>query len=584
MRMGLRNWKTAYKMGLLVSILVALNLLTGVQSFRQLDAAVSDVDKMYQDSVLPISSLNKLQNASRVMEKTFMEFGRPGAAADLSKLQKELETQQTELSELLQEVGGSGLDTKEEELVKTMRDSLEQYATTMVPIIQQNAQNNAGGTQTGGVPGAQGDSGSNPFEAGEEILAKLSDAIVEMTEYNASKADAAAEDIRIHTADASRKSLIITIAGVLAAVAAGWFISRQISDPIRRINRVANRVAKGDLRTEKLKLDRKDELGELAGSIDTMVDSLKDLLQRLDGSTDVVGGMSRKLQEQAIRTERAGAAISDSARLTDQGSQEQNVKIRSMVSTLQEMAAAIRMTTATGEEAATAATRSAEAAAKGLQVIGQSVNDMEEVSRDIRHASDRMSELDREAGKISEIAILISEIANQTNLLALNASIEAARAGEHGRGFGVVAAEVRNLAEQAKVSSEHAAEAVKLLQKGTRQAAADMRKHAQKAEHGVMAAREAGAMFREIAQEVDAVTERMTDLSAAMEQAYAGSEEIVSSAENLGILASRSAIQSEQAAGQAEETVAAMKEIRSFSEQLKEESAELERLMKNFAL
>lgn len=62
-----------------------------------------------------------------------------------------------------------------------------------------------------------------------------------------------------------------------------------------------------------------------------------------------------------------------------------------------------------------------------------------------------LSEQTQQIGGISE---LVGNLANQTNMLALNAAIEAARAGEHGKGFGVVAGEIRKLADQSKKSAE----------------------------------------------------------------------------------------------------------------------------------
>ncbi len=56
--------------------------------------------------------------------------------------------------------------------------------------------------------------------------------------------------------------------------------------------------------------------------------------------------------------------------------------------------------------------------------------------------------------KVSGIVAAILRISSQTNLLALNASIEAARAGEAGKGFAVVADQIRNLAEETKISTE----------------------------------------------------------------------------------------------------------------------------------
>jgi heam-based aerotactic trancducer len=89
-----------------------------------------------------------------------------------------------------------------------------------------------------------------------------------------------------------------------------------------------------------------------------------------------------------------------------------------------------------------------------VQTMTAIMSTMHEAGKDVRKLTDFMKEMEG-------IMNIVSNIANQTNLLALNASIEAARAGEAGKGFAVVANEVRQLAEQTKISTETVATLLK---------------------------------------------------------------------------------------------------------------------------
>ncbi|WP_181592625.1 methyl-accepting chemotaxis protein [Paenibacillus sp. YN15] len=610
------NRKTSQKMGVLAGLMIVMLLLTGGIGFQKLHVAARDMNAMYENTVVPIATLIQLQNASSGMEKGLMQYSGASAEDSQKQIAAAMENQREELTGLLDTIKQTDLDAKSRELLTTIEAALTQYTQDMVPVLQEMASRGAGGQPgAGGVGGAGGQTpagqaqagaavggaaglagqmqggpggaegeGTPPFQAGQEQLAKLAEAIQELTAYSTEMAKEATLQVEASAKSASRSILLLAGAAVVLSAALGWGISRQLSIPIRRIARVAEQVAAGDLRVEPLGFTRKDELGELGGSVDRMLESLKGLIHRLADSSMVVEQSSRVLLDQAVRTESAGLAISQAVHETDEGARTQSIQVAQMTGILQEMAAAIRMTAASGESAASASTRSAEQAGLGLQVIERAMAEMETVCRDVQEAAEQMSQLDKEAARISEIAGLIKEISSQTNLLALNASIEAARAGEHGRGFAVVAEEVRKLAEEAKESSERAADAVKLLRRGTQQAADQMRRNAQGAEAGMKSALEAGAMFKEIAAEVDSVSALMTDLSAAVEEAFAGSEEIVSQAEGLKGIADLSFDRSKKAAEQAGETVSAMKEIRRYSERLEEESKTLSQAMGEFTL
>ncbi|WP_254565815.1 methyl-accepting chemotaxis protein [Oscillatoria sp. HE19RPO] len=88
---------------------------------------------------------------------------------------------------------------------------------------------------------------------------------------------------------------------------------------------------------------------------------------------------------------------------------------------------------------------------------------VEQIANQILHLSEQVNQIDKIAG-------LVSDIANQTNMLALNAAVEAVRAGEQGKGFGVVASEIRKLADRSKQSAEKISELVNDIERATNSA------------------------------------------------------------------------------------------------------------------
>ena len=121
-------------------------------------------------------------------------------------------------------------------------------------------------------------------------------------------------------------------------------------------------------------------------------------------------------------------------------------------------------TTHSVEAVSSAAGRAATTAKDGGAAVAQTISSIESVRTAVNKSAEQVAALGKRSQEIGQIVDAIDDIASQTNLLALNAAIEAARAGEHGKGFTVVAAEVRKLAERSSSETKEITQRISAIQ------------------------------------------------------------------------------------------------------------------------
>ena len=168
----------------------------------------------------------------------------------------------------------------------------------------------------------------------------------------------------------------------------------------------------------------------------------------------------QKLSHAASVLRAAAQAATESMERVGAGLNEQEQDVASGLSATADLTRTTLRMAADSADASAASASASEAAARHRSTIEDAMTRLVALKAFVDQSSARVTDLGAASRRVVSFLASIRELADLTNLLALNAAIEAARAGVHGKGFGVVAEEVRRLAEQ---SGAAAAEAGQLL-------------------------------------------------------------------------------------------------------------------------
>ncbi|WP_255471943.1 methyl-accepting chemotaxis protein [Quadrisphaera setariae] len=247
---------------------------------------------------------------------------------------------------------------------------------------------------------------------------------------------ATAGDMAAEGKAAYRTSVLLVggcaVVAMVLAVAMALLVSRSVSGPLSRVMAVMVDVAAGRL-DRRVGLTTKDEVGQLAGAVDSTVTSL--------------GTAMREIGEEARSLAAASASLSSVSAQMASGAQEAAAQTQVVAAASEEVSVSISTVAAAGEEMTAAiaqiATATSDASAMASSAVAAASS-----------AGSAIERLGTSSQEIGDVVKLITSIAEQTNLLALNATIEAARAGELGKGFAVVAGEVKELARQTAQATE----------------------------------------------------------------------------------------------------------------------------------
>ncbi|MCC0176592.1 chemotaxis protein [Waterburya agarophytonicola K14] len=171
----------------------------------------------------------------------------------------------------------------------------------------------------------------------------------------------------------------------------------------------------------------------------------------------IIGGarrISRTLSEFTNNIALSTTDIASKVERQEQVANEQSSSVSKTTSTVDTLGETSRRSAIQAEESAKNASTALTLAESGAETVEQTRVGMESLKERVREIAEQIINLSEQTEQIAGVSELVGDLASQTNMLALNAAVEAARAGEYGKGFGVVAGEIRKLADQSRKSAD----------------------------------------------------------------------------------------------------------------------------------
>jgi methyl-accepting chemotaxis protein len=431
---------------------------------------------------------------------------------------------------------------------------------------------------------------------------------------------------------AARWTEIISLLATLLAIGLGALIayktSKSITGPLQHLIGVAREIGdSGDLEHQ-IDIQRKDEIGELAGTFANMVKYLKEMAgvseaiaggdltvevqprskrdtlahafsAMVVGLRSLVSSVRDSASQVASGANQVAGASDESAKISVQAASaidevtstmhEMTINVQNMVKNTQVQASSVSETSASIDQmvasiqrvADTAkvlldiSQRSREEVMAGIGTMQKATDGLTRINNSIQSSGQIIGALGSRADDIGKIIEVIDDISEQTNLLALNAAIEAARAGEHGMGFAVVADEVRKLAEKSAQSTKEISELIQSIQKEARKAVDNMEKSTSIVDEGLSMGTDLNTALKKISNVVTEVYKFAQEIGAATNEQSHGSSQIAKATTRLNEITHEinSAVE-EQASG-AQAVVSAMERMRELIQRTTSGSTEL---------
>jgi len=331
----------------------------------------------------------------------------------------------------------------------------------------------------------------------------------------------------------------------------------ELYEPIRTFNKIAKRMASGDLtiRYE----------GNGSGQMNTTIENFNHAIDNIDGLFNTIASKIQVIEDSAVNmkttSDEMNATVQEIASAIDQmstGAQSQVTKVDEASKLVEMILESSTEMSKKSESINSTSIKGSTISKSGIEIMDKVVQNMDEISKFSIKANESMNVLSERSKEITKVLGVITDIAAQTNLLALNAAIEAAQAGDAGRGFAVVAEEIRKLAENSKVSVSEIDELIRSIQGDTNETVKVFAEMQNIISLGETSTREASDSFNEIYESMKETLHFSESILEAADSQIRDIKEVVTKTENVVIIAEETATGTEQVATSTSEFSSAM--------------------------
>lgn len=382
------------------------------------------------------------------------------------------------------------------------------------------------------------------------------------------------------------KLIIMIIVAILIAVVITYYVSGMVVNPLELVTEHVMTIANLDLRTklpEKL-VKREDEIGDLGRAIDVIIESTKNIVINMQGSSNELLESSTRLSDTINENTMSAEEIAKAIEGIASGATSQAQEAESAVSELSQLGELITESQNVSIEVNTSAKKVENLTLKGKDTLAKLKKEFG-LNLDIAgQVKNNTEELEEQSKSIVDILAIISNIANQTNLLALNASIEAARAGEAGKGFAVVAEEIRKLAEETESAAGNISGILGTMTNKIVIANENMDKAGAIVGNVNIYLDETVDSYDVIQDSMKALIHQFKKLEKALEYINEGKTKTFMAIESISAVSEESAASTQEVNASVEEQTASMEEMARASEELTLIADKMEKIIEQFTI